>query len=62
MYIFTSDYIQYIHVKHVKHGVPVGPHVFYMFYMNILYVIGCTHFYEEEYMDPTCVFNFFYVF
>ena len=24
-------------------GVPVGPHVFYMFYMNILYVIGCKN-------------------
>ena len=32
------------------------------FYMNILYEIvckKCTHFYEEEYMDPTCIFNFF---
>ena len=26
-----------------KRGVPVGPHVFYMFYMNILYVIGCEN-------------------
>ena len=24
-------------------GVPPGPHVFYMFYMNILYVIGCKN-------------------
>ena len=24
-------------------GVPVGPHVFYMFYMNIFYVIGCKN-------------------
>ena len=24
-------------------GVPVGPHVFYMFHMNILYVIGCKN-------------------
>ena len=42
MYIFTSDYIQYIHVKHVRSH-RVGPHVFYMFYMNILYVIGCKN-------------------
>src|SRR5215470_11708781 len=39
-------------------GVPVGPHVFYMFYMNILYVIGCknTHtvllkLYNQFYMN-----------
>ena len=24
-------------------GVPVGPHVFYMFYMNIFHVIGCKN-------------------
>ena len=24
-------------------GVPAGPHVFYMFYMSILYVIGCKN-------------------
>ena len=32
--------------------------------MNILYEIVCknVHFYEEEYMDPTWFFNFFYVF
>ena len=32
--------IQYVHVTR---GVPPGPHVFYMFYMNILYVIGCKN-------------------
>ena len=40
MYIFTHDFVQYVHVKR---GVPVGPHMFYMFYMNILYVIGCKN-------------------
>ena len=37
--------------KNLKHtwgpcktrGVPVGPHVFYVFYMNLLYVIGCKN-------------------
>ena len=29
--------------KKIKNTRGVGPHVFYMFYMNILYVIGCTN-------------------
>ena len=51
VYIFTYDFVQYVHA-------PPGPHVFYIFYMNILYVIGCknTHtvllkLYNQFYMN-----------
>ena len=55
MYIFTSDYIQYIHVIECKNIHTVLLKLYNQFYMNILYEIvykKCTHFYEEEIYGP----------
>ena len=43
MYIFTSDYIQYIHVIGCKNIHTVLLKLYNQFYMNILYEIVCKN-------------------